>query len=447
MAKEVAFHLDQLAHYDIPIAVYHFDGQAWANGNCDWNLGDTLLTQLQSNGVRALLHFWGGCDEPADYDRVLGQLGNVLGGFYLDDNSTDEMGRLAVDWAQARLPKDAEVVFKAYAPGQAQTEAGMTAYGHTAFVNDLHSDFEGLRTGIERVFSLASTLPAPFNEFTGYDVDARPDEETYFRRIHFGALQPVMDHSPWLNASPWLPEYSPALVEDFRYFSWLHYELVPYLHSYDWEAYETGLPILRERDPAHFSTKLGEEIFVAYVTEPGTQRLSITLPAGEWIDYWEPSRSYSGTMTKEVPLGREPIFIKNGAIIPLQVSRAYTGHGTRASADSLTILVYPRGQSTFRYRDDDQDRWITFRAELSGDTLTLGTSYVHSKPLLYRIERWRHAPKSVQFCGTNVYVNGGSGSAPEVDSEEAVNGATHNAWYYDAKAERLIVKTVTEGIR
>lgn len=475
MAAEVDYHLDMLTAHDIPITLYHFDGDGWSDGSntCTWNLGDGLRQRLQASGIRALLHFWGGCDSVPHFENLYSQLGSVLGGFYLDDGqpgvhegATDLVTESAMNWIQSRLPGNSEVVMKANRGDG--TKPDITRYGHTAYVNDLPSNFDGMRQGIELIFSYVSqwppdpvassrTLPAPFNEFTGYDASGgHADEETYFRRLHYGAFQVVMDHSPLQHASPWNTEYySSALLADFRYYSWLHHELVPYLHSYDWQSYETGEPIFREPkriaraqgaptanpEPAEFTTKLGEELFVAYVTQPGVSRTSFALPNGEWINYWAPSEVHSGDITVSVPWGREPIFIRNGAIIPMQVSRSWTGHGTAASSDSLTVLVYPSGKSRFEYRDDARNRWVAFEAEATANKLTLAASDFPGQPILYRVERVIEAPSSVRICGTTVRVNSGAG-IPASPNEDAVNGSTVNAWHYDAAAQRLIVKAV-----
>jgi hypothetical protein len=442
---EVSFHLDQLEKYDIPITVYHFDGWPWADAarTCTWALGDALKERLAAGHIRALMHYWGGCETEEQFDRIYAELGATLAGFYFDDGSSDEMARIAIDWAQRQMPGDSEMVMKAYEAGGGMTNAGLAAYGHSAFVNDLRSDFAGLQEGIRRVFSMANTLPAPFNEFTAYDYDFRPDEETFFRRIHFGAMQVVMDHSPSVDASPWRAGYSDTLLQDFRDFSWLHLELVPYLHSYDWNAYETGEPIFRNANSKAYTTKIGEEIFVAYVTEPVAVRpqMEIALPPGEWIDYWRPREVVSGTLTRAVPFGKEPIFIANGAMIPLDVSRDYTGHGTPASAGSLTVLVYPKAESSFRYRDDAAERWVVLSARKTAGGLTLAAAPAPSQPLLYRVERWTAAPSSVSICGTAVTVNGGAG-VPAAADENAVNGSTTAAWFYDEAAARLIVKAI-----
>lgn len=444
MASEVTFDLDQLSAHDIPIAVYHFDGAGWSSGSCRWALGDRLVQRLRSGNLRAMLHVWGGCDTTGRIYDVYRQLGNVFGALYLDEGSTDASARSALDFMRSLMPGDAEVVMKGYQGDGLETDAGLAAYGHTAYVGDLAADFAGMRIGIERVFSKRSLLPAPFNEFTGYDGQNPPTEEAYFRRLHWGAMQMVMEQDCVWDCDPWgsrYATYSPALLSAYRYYSWLHTELVPYLHSYDYQMYETGQPVFRESDATRYTTRLGDELFVAYVTEPGVNTVAVTLPAGEWIDYWNEAEVYDGlsTISYPVPLGREPIFIRSGALIPMQVSRDYTGHGTPASAGSLTVLVYPSGSSSFSYRD--QGYWVTFNSSLFGTALTLSASPAPSQPVLYRIGRWTSEPVSVGVDGTTVTVNQ-DGDVRRVASEDAVNGASSNAWFYDGSAQRLIVKVV-----
>ena len=442
MASEVNFDLDQLSARDIPIAAYHFDGAGWSSGSCTWALGGRLVERLRSGNLRAILHVWGGCDTLGRIYNVYGQLGNVFGALYLDERSTDGFARSAFGFMQSLMPGDGEVVMKAYQGDGLETDASLASYGHTAYVGDLAADFAGLRTGIERVFSKSSLLPAAFNEFTGYDSYNPPTEEAYFRRLHWGAMQMVMEQDCARDCDPWgsrYATYSPALLSAYRYYSWLHTELVPYLHSYDYQMYETGQPVFRESDATRYTTRLGDELFVAYVTEPGVNTLPITLPAGEWINYWNDAEVYDGPSTIDypVPLGKEPIFIRSGALIPMHVSRDYTGHGSSASDGSLTVVVYPSGSSSFSYRDEGY--WVTFSSSLIGTALTLNASPAPSQPVLYRIGRWTSEPVSVGVNGTTVTVNQDGGVA-RVASEDAVNGASSNAWFYDDSAQRLIVK-------
>ena len=247
-----------------------------------------------------------------------------------------------------------------------------------------------------------------------------------------------------MAANPWAAQYSDRLREAFRNASWLHLELVPYIHSYDFRAYETGEPILRHTSLKNESFTLGEELFVSFVTQKGLTMTDVHLPEGTWVDFWDETRTFVGPtdIRYPVPLGHEPVFVRAGAIIPMNVSRSYTGHGTPESKGSLTVLVYPSGDSSFELHDEQAQLWRLFRAHLVGDTLTLEGPSLPS--ILYRVARQTQRPRRVSRCGARISVNDASTGVemPELSSEAAVNGSVGSGWYYDPSHQRLIVKQV-----
>lgn len=456
LAQEFTCQMDRLQALDIPVGVYLFDGSAWSSRNssqtnacsgsdcCSWKLGDSVIQRLSRDRVRALVHFWGGCHGEEQYRRVQTRLGRSLLGFYLDDGSSDADLQEVADFMRAAAPGTWENIAKAYQGREPSTsDAGLSEFANVAYVGDLSYDFAGMREGFTRALNKSRHLPAPYNEFTGYAYlnPGAPDEETYYRRLHFGAFQPIMAHTPFGNADPWRPEYGPSLVNTYRYWAWLHRELIPYFLSYAVRMHEEPrFPVLR-RGPGSFTMRIGNEFFVPFVTT-STQSLNFRLPGGAWVDYWNEARVVSGNVNAEpVPLGREPVFMRLGSIIPMEVSRSYTGHGTAESSGSLTVLVYPNGTSTFRYFEDSTATWSTFTSRQTGVELTLTADPAPSLPVLYRIGRMNAHPTSVGIEGGTVFVNS-SGDLPEAASERQVNGSTVSAWYYDAAARRLIVKVV-----
>lgn len=456
LAQEFTCQMDRLQAADIPVGVYLFDGNAWSAKDssatnscsgpdcCSWKLGDAVIQRLARDGVRGVVHFWGGCHAAEQYQRVQTRLGRSLLGFYLDDGSSNEELQRAGEFMRSVAPGNWENVAKAYQNRPpSTTNAGLSQWANVAYSGDLSYDFEGLRAGITRVLAKARYLPAPYNELTGYAYQdpGAPDEETYYRRLHFGAFQPVMAHTPYGNSDPWRPEYDPDILATYRYYAWLHQELGPYFLSYAIRMHEQPQLAVLRRGPDTYSMRVGNEIFVPFVTR-ATRTLDIQLPAGQWIDYRNESRLVSGFLAAEpVPLGGEPTFLRLGSIIPMDVQRNYTGHGTRESAGSLTVLVYPSGTSTFRYYEDSTATWITFTSTLSGVRLTLKADSAPVVPVLYRIARFNSPPTSVGVDGTTVTINQG-GAVPAVPSEREVNGAKTNAWFYDAEARRLIVKVL-----
>jgi hypothetical protein len=457
LAGEFACQMDQLTVNQIPVTAYLFDGSAWSLGRsgadntcsgadcCSWALGDDVIRRLDRDGVPGLLHYWGGCHGPEQYQRASARLGRSLLGFYLDDGSSDDELQRASEFMQSAIPGDWECVAKAYQNREpSTTNTGLSKWANAAYVGDLPYDYDGLKEAVTRIQAKAPYIPAPFAELTGYAYldGGIPDEDVYYRRLHFGALQPVMAHTPYANADPWRREYGPDLVKTYRYWAWLHTELVPFFYSYAYRMYETPSRRLLWRSPMAYALRVGAELYAPIVTER-TETMDVQLPSGQWIDYWDESRVVSGMLAAfPVPLGREPIFIRLGSLIPLAVRNAQTGHGTAQSSGALTVLVYPSGTSSFRYREDARTSWITFTSTLSDTQLTLTAGPgLPGQPVLYRVGRWDEAPESVGIEGAAVTVNQG-GSVARLPSEAAVNGSRASGWFYDASARRLIVKVV-----
>src|SRR5262245_37610807 len=377
LAGEASCQLGHLAASDIPVTTYLFDGTAWSKQSphgpstgpclgadcCAWNLGADLVQQLRSRNVRALLHAWGGCHEREQYQRAYGSLGRSLFGFYLDDGASDTELEGATQSMQSLIPNNWENVAKTYQNGDVTlSDLALATWANVGYVGDLGYDFDGLKEAVSRVLSKAPLLCAPFAEFTGYAYldPGSPEEEVYRRRLHFGALQPVMAHTPYANADPWSAEYSSDLLDSYRYWAWLHKELVPYFYSYAYRMFENRNRPVVQGGPDPYSLLIGDELYAPIVTR-STTRMDIQLPDGEWLNYWDESQVLSGSLQDfPVPIGREPIFIRQGSLIPLDVERPYTGHGSGESAGSLTVLVFPSGDSSFRYRPSADEAWVTF---------------------------------------------------------------------------------------
>ena len=81
-------------------------------------------------------------------------------------------------------------------------------------------------------------------------------------------------------------------------------------------------------------------MLVAPVTTPGSvATTTVWFPPGRWVDYFT-GATFTGpsTATLSVPLGRMPVFVRAGGIVPEQSS---TARRTSGSSDSLTVLDYP----------------------------------------------------------------------------------------------------------
>ena len=107
---------------------------------------------------------------------------------------------------------------------------------------------------------------------------------------------------------------------------------------------------------------LGEALLVAPLLD-GSGKRDVELPSGaRWYDWWAPGddaiagghvlADYDATAIERIPL-----FVREGAIIPLAVRDGVTGLGTVAAKGTLTVLVFPGGAaSAFSLREDDDSK-------------------------------------------------------------------------------------------
>src|ERR1043166_4110572 len=139
-----------------------------------------------------------------------------------------------------------------------------------------------------------------------------------------------------------------AELEIIRKFSWLHTELVPYIYSHVVGCHNGGPPLMRPLAEGKFHYLFGDDILVAPIHEDKLTR-TVALPSGKWRYLFDDHAVVQGPaqLTRDFPLDEYPVFVREGAVVPLKVTRPYTGFGDRDSAEFMTWLIYPAGQSGF----------------------------------------------------------------------------------------------------
>ena len=205
-----------------------------------------------------------------------------------------------------------------------------------------------------------------------------------------------------LNMDGWgaNPKYPHSLGEPAtsinRWYLKLKSELMPYAYSVAHEA-AAGLPMIRAMfldDPNGFTLGTatryqflyGPSILVAPVyqdtraDEDGNdQRDNIYLPPGEWIDWFTGDLIEGGRVINsfDCPLWKLPVFVKRGAVIPLNEAHNHPGE---IAKDSRIYAFYPSGVSSFTEVDDDgvseayrRGGFVTTRigSKLDGDVATV----------------------------------------------------------------------------
>ena len=191
-----------------------------------------------------------------------------------------------------------------------------------------------------------------------------PSNEQYVRWIQYGMLSTIDRVHCWAvnggGRMPWL--FGSKAEEVFKTYQDMRYRLLPVFYNLVRENYDTGLPVMRRLDikypqyaeaSANDEYLLGDYILIAPITSPYEAERTVFLPEGTWIDVWTGER-HAGpdTITVKHPLDTSPIFVREGALIPL----APNANGTAATDWSeLTLDVYPSKNfpaSTRLYEDD-----------------------------------------------------------------------------------------------
>ena len=189
-----------------------------------------------------------------------------------------------------------------------------------------------------------------FGSDTGGYRHSPPDRETYVRWFQHTALSTVMQVGTNTNDLPWAFGDEEVLDEEmlgwYRDYARLHLRLWPYLWSYVKQLAITGEPIQRPLGLAYpelgvhpdFTYLLGAHLLVAAVVDPGVTQREVTLPAGEWVDWWTGER-HDGAQTVMVPapLERIPLLVRAGAPVPL----------LRETIDTLEPVADPANVDSF----------------------------------------------------------------------------------------------------
>lgn len=208
---------------------------------------------------------------------------------------------------------------------------------------------------------LTGELYARWFEFSAFCPSFRSHGRTWKLRLPWGwntgEFGPV-EH----NGGPDKSELHNAAIEPIcRKYLELRYRLLPYNYSLMREASDTGLPMMRALwlhypgDPAAVAIGneylWGRDLLVAPVVEKGATLRRLYLPAGDWYDWWNGSKTAGPRwIERSAGLDTLPLYVRAGSIIPLDPVRQYTGEPVKEAA---TLRVYPGANGSFVLYDDD----------------------------------------------------------------------------------------------
>jgi alpha-glucosidase len=211
------------------------------------------------------------------------------------------------------------------------TRAGWASLQRYAWnwTGDTETSWESLQQTISTILGLGLSGHA----FAGVDIggfSGSPSAELYLRWFQMATFLPLFRTHSAIGTKPREPwVYGEPTTSIVRKFLLLRYKLLHYLYSLAWDTAHSGIPPIRPLfwdDPDDLSLwdigdefLLGNELLIAPIVSEGKNTRQINLPHGRWYSFWD-DKLYVGPKEFEVEANLEviPIFIKAGAILPLE---------------------------------------------------------------------------------------------------------------------------------
>lgn len=279
---------------------------------------------------------------------------------------------------------------------------------------DFAGNWAGLKEQISNIYiSSLHGYGAVACEVAGF-YKSRASSKEFVRYAQFGCMTACMinggENGAFTNHLPWF--HGKQVEEIYRYCVVLHKELVPYMFSTVVDAHQRGGSLIKNASLGEESHQLGDYIFTKAITD-SSDVATFTLPVeGEWIDFWTGSRHNAGsTVSRKFNIEQFPLYIKAGAIIPLDIDDRQSAFGNTKLKGDQTIGIWPSGkaQRVLHLPDGEGVDYHDCRIEFDQQDSILNVENSRNEKIV-------------------IILNG-------VNSVSAVDGAAD--WHYDSAKKRL----------
>ena len=259
---------------------------------------------------------------------------------------------------------------------------GVARYGGWIWSGDTHASFKTLEAqiavGINHSLSLSpfwgsdiggfyptpdltGELYARWFQFAAFTSSFRGHGRTWQMRLPWGwglsKMGPKESNTPPLESELNNPRIEPIAKK----YAELRYQLLSYNYTLAWEARATGMPMMRSMWLHYADDKQargigdqylwGRDLLIAPVYKKGATSRDVYLPAGKWYDWWTGKLETGGrSVQRAVDLATMPIYVRGGAIVPVDPIRQYTGQKVD---EPTTLKIYRGANGNYTLYDDD----------------------------------------------------------------------------------------------
>ncbi|HUS00518.1 MAG TPA: hypothetical protein VMY77_02255, partial [Chitinophagaceae bacterium] len=156
------------------------------------------------------------------------------------------------------------------------------------------------------------------------------------------------------------------------------------------------------------------------------------LPKGNWFNFWTDEKL---TGQKEITWNGDlyhfPMYVREGAIIPMEVKNDVSGFGTKRSAGYVTVSIWPKitGQSSFIFHDTEAP--VTFVQQGYDKVLQVNWSSSVMNYIFRLNTEDKRAPKKITSSVNTLIAFSGA---------HTFNNSSADGWFYDRANQKLWIK-------
>ncbi len=301
------------------------------------------------------------------------------------------------------------------------------------FAGDHSANFEGLQGVLTGALNLSScgfsTWGSDLGGFLGW-----PEPAVYMRWTQFACFSPLMRCHGRTPREPW--NYRNEALANYKYFAWVRENLLDYIYDAAVYASQHGIPVMRPMAVAYPDKPsladvqdeymFGEDLLVAPVVTENNSR-KISFPAGKWTSLWTGEAINGPTnFIIFVPLSRIPVYVRQGAVLPVELSKNLQ-FGESMTSGSVKALLFTPPEKSDKSNTTDLEvgnNNVQIHAETNGFLILL-KYYSEDYLLVYGLE----TAGGVRLNGKNL---------PKFSSSEFASA--EEGWMIDLSGRRLIIR-------
>jgi alpha-glucosidase len=298
------------------------------------------------------------------------------------------------------------------------------------WTGDNNSTWDHLKLAVQQMLNLGlSGFSWSAADVPGFIGGASPELATRWYEI--AAFTPIFrSHAAkdTARAEPWVDGPEHTVIR--KRFIEERYRLLPYLYAVAEQNSRTGDPVMRPtfydypemtKAPCDQSMAftVGRDLLVSPSPKPESRQMYETcLPSAGWYDYWTGKRVEGAKTTEPYQLAYLPVYVRPGAIIPLQQVTQSTSETPRGP---LQLHVYPGPdcEGTIYWDDGVSVRGASLRQQVScvqgkdGLMIHFDKRDGSFRPWWKQVEVWVHGwsgPAVVRRNGKRIQSMTGEGS-------------------------------------